>query len=133
MLTLPGNARFFLARRAVDFRKAFDGLSAIVSSDLGLDPRSGDHYIFFNRARDRVKVLVWDRNGFWLYYKRLEKGTFGSWWPIDRSEESIEIGRADLAMLLEGIDWRFARRRKHYVASLRPRSGHGRDARGPAA
>ena len=76
MLSLGGSHRVFLCRAAVDFRKAHDGLCAVVRDTFQDDPFSGDVFVFHNVAKDRVKLLLWDRNGFWLLYKRLEKGTF---------------------------------------------------------
>jgi len=69
MLSLPASVRVFAARDRVDFRKGFDGLHAIVRDEFGEDALSGNVYLFFNARRDRVKLLVWDRNGFWLLYK----------------------------------------------------------------
>ena len=74
MLTLPASVRIFAAREAVDFRKGFDGLCGLVRDGFGDDPFSGQFFLFFNRRRDRVKLLVWDRNGFWLFTKRRERG-----------------------------------------------------------
>ena len=70
MLSLPASIRVFLAREPVDFRKAHDGLCAIVRQQFLEDPFAGDVFVFFNRARDRIKLLLWDRNGFWLFYRR---------------------------------------------------------------
>ena len=78
-------------------RRSFDRLAAEVESVLRQDPFSGHVFCFFSRRRDRVKLLVWERGGFWLHYKRLEQGTFA---PIDRAE----ISPRDLYLLLEGID-----------------------------
>ena len=69
MLSLPANVRVFAARDHVDLRKGSDGLHAIVRDEFGEDALSGNVYVFFNARRDRVKLLVWDRNGFWLLYK----------------------------------------------------------------
>ena len=76
MLTLPDAVRVFVARDAVDFRKAHDGLCQVVRGTFGDDPLSGHLFVFTNRRRDRIKLLFWDRNGLWLLYKRLERGTF---------------------------------------------------------
>ena len=76
MLTLPPSVRIFVARGAADLRKSFDTLAALVSDVLEEDPYSGHVFCFINRRRDRVKLLVWDRTGFWLLAKRLEAGTF---------------------------------------------------------
>jgi transposase len=104
VLSLGGSARIYLCRTPVDFRKAHDGLCALVRDEFRDDPFSGDVFVFHNGARDRVKLLVWDRNGFWLLYKRLEKGTF----PFGIAGEGtrVEIDRAQLAMLLDGIAWK---------------------------
>ena len=76
MLSLGGSHRVYLCAKPVDFRKAHDGLCAIVRDQFRDDPFSGDVFVFHNAARDRIKLLVWDKNGFWLCYKRLEQGTF---------------------------------------------------------
>ena len=74
-------------------------------------------YVFFNRRRDRIKLLVWDRNGFWLFYKRLEKGTFRD--LRAGANGKVEIKRAELAMVLEGIDLEKGRMRKHFGDEVR--------------
>lgn len=124
MLSLAGGVRLFLCRSSVDFRKAHDGLCALVRDGFGDDPFSGDVFVFFNKARDRIKLLLWDRNGFWLLYKRLERGTF----PFDvrGAGARVEITRAQLAMILEGIDGRSAKISCHFATPLAIRS------RGPA-
>ena len=72
MLTLPASVRVFVAQGATDLRRSFDRLSAQVQEVLRQDPLSGHVFVFFNRQRNRVKLLVWERDGFWLLYKRLE-------------------------------------------------------------
>lgn len=120
MLSLPPSVRIFLARDPVDCRKAFDGLCQVVRDVFGDDPFSGALFLFFNRRRNRVKVLVWDENGFWLFAKRLERGTFG---VLDvegrKGEARVQIARAELSMLLEGIDRKSAKFRKHFVRAVR--------------
>ena len=74
MLSFPSSIRVFIARQPVDFRKAHDGLVAIIRDQFGDDPFDGSVFVFLNRKRDRVKVLHWDRDGLWLHYKRLEEG-----------------------------------------------------------
>jgi transposase len=76
VLSLPSALRIFLAASPADMRKGFDGLSLLVREVIAEDPLSGHLFVFRNRRRDRVKVLYWDRDGFALWYKRLEKGTF---------------------------------------------------------
>lgn len=87
----------YVAAEAVDMRKSIDGLALAVQESLPVSPRSGALFVFFNRARDKVKLLWWDRHGFWLAYKRLEAGRFVP--PVSR-----ELSVADLALVLEGID-----------------------------
>ena len=111
MLSFTSSQRIFLCRRPVDFRKAHDGLCALVRDEFGDDPFSGAVFTFFNRAKDRIKLLAWDRNGFWLCYERLEKGTF----PFAVSGRGrVEIERGQLAMLLEGIEWDKAKKYLYY-------------------
>ena len=123
MLTLGGSHRVFLSTRPVDFRKAHDGLCAVVRDQFRDDPFTGDLFVFFNGAKDRVKLLVWDRNGFWLLYKRLEKGTF----PFDVKEDGVrvEIERAQLSMLLEGMDWKSAKKSSRFASAFAIRSRDG--------
>ena len=102
MLSLPASIRIFLARDAVDFRKSHDGLIAVVRESFGDDPFDGSLFVFVNRSRDRVKLLQWDRDGFWLHYKRLELGTFRI--AVNSTAVRHEISRAELSMLIEGID-----------------------------
>lgn len=129
MLSLTGATRVFLSRSPVDFRKAHDGLCTLVRDAFRDDPFTGDVYVFFNKARDRIKLLLWDRNGFWLLYKRLECGTF----PFDvrGAGARVEITRAQLSMILEGIDSRSAKISSHFSTPLgiKSRGAHGSDAR----
>lgn len=114
MLTLPPAIRIFAARAAVDMRQAFDGLSAIARDVLCQDPMSGHLFVFFNRAKDRVKLLYWDRSGFVLVYKRLERGTYEDLSAIAAENVThAEISATTLQMLLEGIDLKKAKFRNH--------------------
>lgn len=111
MLTLSSRVEIHVALAPADMRCGFDGLSARVRSVLELDPLSGHLFVFHNRRRDRIKILFWDGDGFWLWYKRLEKGTF----RFPRGEESaLRVGPAELGMILGGLDLRQARRRERY-------------------
>ncbi len=116
MLSLSSNQRIFAATSPVDFRKGFDGLVAIVRASFGEDPFSGNLFCFFNRRRDRVKLLVWDRNGFWLFYKRLERGTFER---VVGAASRVELDRAQMSMLLEGIDTKKTSFRRHFARDVR--------------
>lgn len=104
---------FYLCRQPTDMRKNFDGLSGVIESTLGANPLSGDVFIFINKRRDRIKLLLWDRDGFWLFYKRLEKGTFQL--PIDSSYgQSVEVSYDALWMILTGIDLGSIKRRPRF-------------------
>jgi transposase len=117
---LPAAVRIFLCTRPTDMRKSFDGLVGLVREFLGQDPLSGHLFLFLNRRRDRVKLLVWDRDGLLIYYKRLEAGTFQQLDPSESAQHAsgtagLELSVADLALLLNGIDLVTARRRKRYA------------------
>ena len=102
MLSLPHNTRIFLHVPATDLRKSFDGLGGLVRSAFGGDPCDGSWYLFFNRRRDRVKILYWDRDGLALWYKRLEKQKFC--WPKSHEAEMILSSSEQLQKLLFGFD-----------------------------
>jgi transposase len=107
MLSLASTLRIFLATAPADLRKGFDGLSQLVRELIDQDPLSGHLFVFRNRRRDRVKILYWDRDGFALWYKRLEKGTFR--FP-EAKDGRVEVTPAEMAAVLEGIDLTRARR-----------------------
>ena len=94
--------RVHLCREAVDFRKAINGLSIVVAEELELDPFSAHVFGFCNRRRDQVKLLYWERNGFVLWQKRLEKDRFP--WPRDAGEAIVAVTGRELNWLLDGID-----------------------------
>jgi transposase len=114
MLTLPGNVRLYLATAPVDARKSFDGLAALVVSELGREPTSGDLFIFVNRRGTQVRMLFWDRDGFCILAKRLEAGTFRRVQAGEDGASHVEVDAAELALLLEGVDVTGLRRRKRY-------------------
>ena len=93
--------RVYLACGSTDMRKSIDGLAAMVSFTFKLDPFSDSLFVFCNRGRDKLKILYWDRNGFWLYYRRLENGRFR--WPEVGEEATISISRRELGWLLDGL------------------------------
>ena len=121
MLSVPESVRIFVARDAVDFRKQFDGLAAIARDQLGLDPFGGHVFVFFNRRRDRIKLLVFQHTGFWLHYKRPERGTFELLQQsIDElDDDCIEVDARRLRLLLEGIDLKHAKFRRHFANAIR--------------
>ena len=112
MLTLPPSVRIYLAAGSTDLRRGMDGLAALVRDRLGLQPLSGHLFVFRNRRGDRVKILVWERSGFWVLYKRLERGTFA--WPAEESDAPFEMRGTDLMLLLSGVDLSSTRRRRWY-------------------
>lgn len=93
----------YLYRDAVDFRKSIGGLSALVEQALGMNPFGDALYVFINRRRDKIKALYWHRNGFCLWYKRLEEERF-AWAPAEASEGPHRITLQELEWLLEGFD-----------------------------
>ena len=111
MLSLPPSVRLFIARGATDMRKSFDTLAALVIDVIEQDPQSGHLFLFVNRRRDRLKVLWWDRSGYCLLAKRLEQGQFRVFDRADGNPGSFEMSASDLALILEGIDLRGAKRR----------------------
>ncbi len=95
------SGKVYLISGVTDMRKSIDGLSLIVAETLEMDPFSESWFIFCNRARDKLKILFWDTNGFWLYYRRLEKGTFK--WPKPNADGAIHISKQQLSWLLSGL------------------------------
>lgn len=111
MLSVPAKVRVFFCTRPTDMRKSFDGLHGLVLEVLRQDPESGDLFVFLNRRRDRVKMLIWEGDGMLIVYKRLEIGTFAM--PAGGGD-SIALSPAQLALLLGGIDLKHTRPRKRY-------------------
>jgi transposase len=109
MLNLCGK-RVYLACEKVDMRKSINGLAAIVESSFKLDPFDGALFVFCNRNRDRLKILVWDCDGFWLCFKRLEKGRFR--WPDLGEETTMTLTGEELNILLGGTRIELKLRRK---------------------
>ena len=128
MLRLPRSIRIFAATAPVNPGMSIDGLVQIVRDGFGEDPFTGNLFCFFNRRRDRAKLLVWDRNGFWVLSKRLERGRFE---PVIGSSRVVEIDREQMVMLLSGIDTRTSRFRRHFAREVRisPRDDDARPAR----
>jgi transposase len=108
VLSLGLTGRIWVCVEPVDGRKSFDGLSAVVTSHLARDPLSGDLFVFKNRRGDRLKILAWQGDGFALYLRRLERGTFA--FPTSEAAE-VRITATELAMILGGIELGSARRR----------------------
>ena len=98
MLALSGNARLFLYHRPINMRKSFEGLSGLIEESFPGELMTGSYFIFLNRRRDLMKVLVWDWDGFVIWFKRLEKGSFSCSWDGHKF-----LDRKTFFMLLEGI------------------------------
>lgn len=122
MLTLPPGVRVFVATGRVDGRKGINGLSTLVRSQFMEDPLSGSMYVFFSRRADRVRVLYFDRDGYVLITKRLEKGTYRLPWRAEEGRVVIEA--AELLLVLEGIELRGASRRARWSPSSHARTLH---------
>lgn len=113
MLSLSNQVKVFLALEPADMRKSFDSLAALVHDVLQLDPLSGHLFVFRSKRGDRIKILYWDAQGYALWYRRLEVGTFR--FPIAREgTASLAISATDLAMLLDGVELTSVRRAKRY-------------------
>jgi len=91
----------YLATGGTDMRKSIDGLSAIVQQSFSLDPFSSCLFVFCNKNCDKLKILQWEHNGFWLYYRRLEKGKFQ--WPKGNCVDPMKVGIRELGWLLDGL------------------------------
>jgi transposase len=113
MLTLPPGVSVLVSTARVDGRKGIDGLAAIVRSRFAEDPLSGSMYVFFTRRADRVRVLYFDRDGYVLVTKRLEKGTYRV--PWQEANGRVVIEAAELLLVLEGIELKGARRRDRWT------------------
>ena len=113
MIHLPASVRIYLATSPCDMRRSFDGLHALVNAVMQLDAFAGHLFVFSNRRRDRVKILYWDRDGFAVWAKRLEEGTYAM--PFAEDDQTRrEITAQELGALLSGIDLSVTRRRKRY-------------------
>lgn len=113
MIGFTPSQRYYLSRAATDMRKSYDGLSGVVRQGLGRDPLSGEVFIFLNRRRTMIKLLVWDRSGFVVWSKRLERGTFEL--PAGgQGGASVVLRWEELVMILEGVSLGSVRRRKRY-------------------
>ncbi|WP_018665035.1 IS66 family insertion sequence element accessory protein TnpB [Weizmannia acidiproducens] len=102
MLNLTAVDRVYLAQGSMDLRKSIDGLAALVQEEFNLDPFSPSLFVFCNRGHDKLKILHWDHNGFWLYYRRLERGKFH--WPSEKNTAPIKISPRQLRWLLDGLE-----------------------------
>lgn len=109
--------RIYLGIDGIDMRKGFDGLYGLVRDQLQLDPTSGHLFLFANKQRTRVKVLVWDGSGLWVCAKRLEKGRF-RWPAAEKETRCVTMRTEELSMLLNGLDPARSRRRNWYQLAV---------------
>ena len=114
MFNIPPQVKIFVALEPTDMRRGFNGLSGQVTQTLKQDPFSGHLFLFRNRRKDRLKLLYWDGDGYWIFYKHLARGTFELPRPQDPQSPSVEIRASELAMLLDGIELKGRRRRPRY-------------------
>ncbi len=116
MLTLPPSVRIYVSASPLDMRRQFDGCANAARQYLGEDPLSGHLFVFFNRRRTMMKALYWDRSGYCLWAKRLERGRF-KLSVIERDgAAAVELEASELMLILEGIDLRGAKRRARWQA-----------------
>lgn len=107
--------RVYLASKPTDLRKSIDGLAVLVKEGFALDPFSPCLFVFCNRNHDKLKILQWDHNGFWLYYRRLERGKFQ--WPVETGSVTVTISRRELRWLLDGLSLK--QRQAHSAVTAR--------------
>lgn len=100
MISEISNHQVYLACGSTDLRKSIDGLAVLVKEGFNLDPFSQCLFVFCNRSRNKIKILQWDHNGFWLHYRRLERGRFN--WPTS-SEKVVNISYREFRWLLDGL------------------------------
>lgn len=115
MLTLPSTVRIYVSVEPVDLRRGFDGLAAATRQIIRENPLSGHLFVFLNRRANRLKILLWEPSGFLLLYKRLETGRFRLPQAPPLGQRHVEMEATDLALMMEGIDLRGARRRKRWI------------------
>jgi transposase len=115
VLNLPPSVRLFLATQPVDGRKGMDSLAAITRSVFGHDPLQGHLYVFFSKRCDRVRIVYWDRTGFAMWTKRLERGRFHAPFTDDSRLSVSSLEAAELGLILEGIDLAGSRRRPRWI------------------
>lgn len=116
MIGISFRSQIYLYSHSTDMRKSFDGLVGLIRNNLKMDPVDDGIFVFINKMRDKMKILLWDRHGYWLLYKRLEAGRFQIP-PIENgyAAEGLCICYEQLIMILEGIDLSSIKRRKRYT------------------
>jgi len=121
MLLLPRAVKVYIATRPVRLNRSFDGLSNIVREVIGKDPLSGHVFVFLNRRRTMVKLLVWTRGGFTIVHKRLERGRFARVFEDAETRTHVELDIHELSMLLEGIELASAKTSRRWEPSVHTR------------
>jgi transposase len=114
VLTLPASVRIYIAAEPIDLRRGFDGLAAATREVIRENPLNGHLFVFLNRRKNRVKVLMWDRTGYLLLYKRLERGTFFLPTVPKPGARHVEVDAGELGLMMEGVDLKDARRRERW-------------------
>ena len=112
MLTLPESIRIYLRREKTDMRLGFNGLACLAQNTFGQNPTSGHLFVFVNEKRNRAKMLLWDRGGFWLLSRKLEQGTFVL--PALAANGSYAVDSVQWAAFLEGVAMDISQRKKRY-------------------
>jgi transposase len=118
MLLLPRAVKVYVATKPVRLNRSFDGLSVVVREVMRRNPLSGHVFVFFNRRRTMVKLLVWTRGGFTIVHKRLERGTFARLFSKGETRTHAEVDIHELSMMLEGIELSTARASKRWEPTL---------------
>jgi len=118
MIGLPPSVRIYLATCPADMRKAYDGLAALVKGQMRLDPYSGYLFVFFNKRKNLCKILFWDRDGYALLCKRLERGYFTFTFNRPGAQASLCLSHFELSSILEGVDISKVTRGKRYARPL---------------
>lgn len=121
MLLLPRAVKVYVATEPVRLNRSFDGLSNVVREVMGKNPLCGHVFVFFNRRRTMVKLLLWTRGGFTIVHKRLERGTFARLFENGQAKSHVEVDVHELSMLLEGIDIASSRASKRWEPSMHER------------
>ncbi len=115
MWLIPESVKIFVSTSPTDLRKSWNGLSNLAESVIRQDPLSGHVFVFFNRSRDRVKILWWHRGGFNLFCRRLEKGRFATQAIFSKDQDCRTVSGVELTMILEGIDLTTTRKRARWI------------------
>ena len=114
---IPARTAIFVATERFDLRRSFDGLAGIVKEILRQDPLSGALFMFFNKAADKMKIIWWDKSGYCVLYKRLERGTFRIPRAIEPGARSVVIEAAEMSKILEGVALPPSKRRVETIGS----------------